>query len=72
MVLVRKNDRSLSYYKIALYPTLFNDYLLVHHCGKHCSKTTKKHYFSSKKEALLSSLNLISAKKAEGFELLSS
>ncbi|WP_345973058.1 hypothetical protein [Sulfurimonas diazotrophicus] len=72
MTLVRKNNRSLSYYKIVLYPTLFNDYLVIHHCGLHCSKSSKKHYFSSKKEALLSSLNIISAKKAEGFELLSS
>jgi len=72
MTLVRKNNRSFSYYKIALYPTLFNDYLLVHHCGLRCSRTSKKHYFSTKKEALLGSLNIISAKKAEGFELIPS
>jgi hypothetical protein len=70
MTLVRKRNFSEKYYKVAVYPTLFNDFLLVHHCGKTCSRSSKKAYFRTKKEALLGSLNIISAKKAEGFELL--
>lgn len=70
MTLIRKRNHSENYYKVAVYPTLFDDFLLVHHCGQKCSRTSKKHYFKTKKEALLGSLNIISAKKAEGFELL--
>lgn len=70
MTLVHKTNRSVKYYKIVLYPTLFGDFLLVHHCGTRCSRASKKSYFKTKKEALLSSLNLISAKQSEGFELL--
>lgn len=72
MTLVRKRNFSENYYKVAVYPTLFDDFLLVHHCGRKCSRTSKKHYFKTKKEALLGSLNIISAKQAEGFELLRS
>ena len=71
MTLVRKRNHAVYYYRIALYPTLFDDFLVLHHCGKDCSRTPHKSYFKTKKEALLGSLNIISAKKAEGFELLS-
>jgi len=70
MTLVRKKNRAVKYYKVSLYPTLFDDFLLVHHCGTRCSRTSRKSYFKTKKEALISSLNIISAKRAEGFELL--
>jgi len=70
MTLVRRKKRSVNYYSVALYPTLFDDFLLVHHCGRSCSHSSQKSYFKSKKEALLTSLNIISAKQAEGFELL--
>ncbi len=70
MTLVQKKNRSVRYYKVSLYPTLFDDFLLVHHCGTRCSRRSKKSYFKTKKEALLSSLNLISAKRSEGYELL--
>ncbi len=69
MTLVQKKGRRVRYYSVSLYPTLFDDFLLVHHCGQRCSGQSKKHYFDSKKEALLNSLNIISAKKAEGYEL---
>jgi hypothetical protein len=70
MTLVRKNNRSVTYYKVVLYPTLFNDFLLVHYCGLHCNRASKKSYYKTKKEALIGSLNVLSAKRAEGFELL--
>ena len=70
MILVRKKHCSVTYYIIRLYPTLFDDFLLIHHGGLQDSRASKKHYFSTKKEALIGSLNLVSAKKAEGFELL--
>lgn len=70
MTLVRKRNHAVNYYRIVLYPTLFDDFLVVHHCGKNCSRTSHKSYFKTKKEALIGSLNIISAKKAQGFELL--
>ena len=70
MTLVRKKNRTVKYYQVSLYPTLFDDFLLVHHCGTRCSRRSKKSYFKTKKEALINSLNIISAKKEEGFELL--
>lgn len=70
MTLVRKKNQRINYYKVSLYPTLFDDFLLVHHCGNNCSRTSKKSYYKTKKEALLGSLDLISSKRAEGFELL--
>jgi len=70
MTLVRKRNDVVNYYRIALYPTLFNEFLVIHHCGKKCSRTPHKNYYQTRKEALLGSLNIITAKKAEGFELL--
>jgi hypothetical protein len=70
MTLVRKRNHAVNYYRVVLYPTLFDDFLVVHHCGKNCSRTPNKSYFKTRKEALIGSLNIISAKKAEGFELL--
>jgi len=70
MTLVRKHKRSQTYYKVILYPTLFNDFLLIHHCGMNPSRTCTKSYFKTKKEALVRSLDVISAKRAEGYELL--
>ena len=70
MTLVQKKNRTVKYYKVSLYPTLFDDFLLVHHCGTRCSRRSKRRYFKTKKEALLTSLNIISAKRSEGFEPL--
>lgn len=69
MILIQKTKQSVKYYSVALYPTLFDDYVLVHHCGQNCSRRSKRIYYKNKKEALLESLNIITAKKAEGFEL---
>ncbi len=69
MTLVRKTSRRTSYYSVALYPTLFDDFLLVHHCGTNCSKKAKRSYFDTKREALLESLNIIADKKRSGFSL---
>jgi hypothetical protein len=69
MTLVRKTDRRISYYSIALYPTLFDEYLLIHHCGTACSKKAERAYYESKKEALFESLNIIAAQKRRGFSL---
>ena len=38
MTLVRKRNRIVSYYRVVLYPTLFDEFLLIHHCGKACSR----------------------------------
>jgi len=70
MTLMRKLPRSVRFYSVALYPTLFNDFLLVHHCGKNCSPKSRRSYFDTKKEALYHSLNIISSKQQEGYILL--
>ncbi len=69
MRLLRKTTRSVRYYSIAVYPTLFDDYLLLHHCGPDCSDKSTKAYFKTKKEALLQSLNIISEKQKNGFKI---
>ncbi len=70
MTLVRQTSKRTSYYSVVLYPTLFDDYMLVHHCGMNCSKKSQRVYFESKKEALFESLNIIGEQKKRGFVLL--
>lgn len=70
MTLVRNTKRSTSYYSIALYPTLFDEYMLVHHCGMNCSKKATRSYYENKKEALYASLGIIESQKQRGFMLL--
>ena len=72
MTLYRKTAKSTNYYSIGVYPTLFDDFLLLHYCGVDCSKKSTKVYFDTKKEALLHSLSVISNKKRNGFELIRS
>lgn len=69
MTLIRKRGHTVRYYRVSVYPTLFDDFLVVHHCGKSCSRTPNKSYFSTRKEALIGSLDIISTKKEEGFVL---
>jgi hypothetical protein len=69
MTLIRKRGHDVRYYRVLVYPTLFDDFLVVHHCGKSCSRTPHKRYFNTRKEALIESLDIIFSKKAEGFEL---
>jgi hypothetical protein len=69
MTLVRKTSRRTSYYSVTLYPTLFDDFLLIHHCGTACSKKAERSYFDTKKEALLESLDIIALQKRRGFSL---
>ena len=70
MTLIRQTSRRTSYYKVALYPTLFDDFMLVHHCGMNCSKHAQRSYYESKKEALVSSLGIIAEQKKRGFKML--
>lgn len=68
MRLYKATDSRTDIYTINLYPTLFDDYLIMHHCGKReCPYKSTREYFPSKKEALLHSLGLIERKKREGF-----
>ncbi len=70
MTLIRQTQRRTAYYSIALYPTLFDDFLLIHHCGKACSKKASRSYFQNKKEALYASLGIIQMQQNRGFMLL--
>ena len=68
MTLYRERKSSKEFYSITLYPTLFDDFMLLHQCGKRaCMKKGTREYFKSKKEALLHSLQIIEAKRNEGF-----
>ena len=68
MTLSREQKSRKEFYHIVLYPTLFNDFMLLHQCGRRaCMKKGTREYFKSKKEALLHSLKIIEAKKSEGF-----
>ncbi len=69
MTLFKHNAKLTNYYSVAMYPTLFNDFLLVHHYGQNCSKKSIKEYYDSKKEALFRSLYIIDEKKALGFAI---
>ena len=69
MTLYRHNKKSTHYYSVSMYPTLFDDFLLVHHCGQNCSKKSIKEYYDSKKEALFRSLYIIDEKKELGFAI---
>ncbi len=70
MTLTRKTAKTTRFYSVMLYPTLFDDFLLVHHCGTNCSSKSNRSYFDTKKEALYHSLNILANKKEEGFTLL--
>lgn len=72
MRLLRKRDNSVSYYSVAVYPTLFDDYLLMHQCGSQCTQKSTKTYFSTKKEALIGSLEVIADRQKRGFKILRS
>ena len=67
MTLIRRTPKTTRLYSVALYPTLFDDYLLVHHCGTACTTKANRSYFDTKKEALYHSLNVLSSKRAEGY-----
>ena len=68
MKLYRRQGSRAQYYDIRVYPTLFDEFVLVHQCGKRaCMKKGTREYFASKKEALLHSLRIIELKKGEGF-----
>lgn len=68
MTLFRKTAHSVRYYSVSVFPTLFDDFLLLHYCGTDCSKNSKKSYFDNKKDALLHSLTLIGEKQKNGFK----
>jgi len=71
MRLSKETSRSTNYYTINIYPTLFDDFMLAHHCGKRkCIRKSARSYFPTKKDALLHSLSLIEEKKSEGFRLV--
>ncbi len=69
MTLYRQKKKTTHYYSVSMYPTLFNDFLLVHHCGKNCSQKSIKEYYASKKEALFRSLHIIDEKRHLGFSI---
>lgn len=70
MTLVRNKRDTVDYYKVAVYRTLFDDFMLVHHCGQKYSRRSKRSFFKTKKEALLGSLNVITDKQNEGYQRL--
>ena len=68
MTLSREQKSRKEFYHIVLYPTLFDEFMLLHQCGRRaCMKKGVREYFSTKKEALLHSLQIIEAKRNEGF-----
>ena len=70
MTLTRERKNRTDFYSIALYPTLFDDFMLVCHCGKRaCMRKGMREYFDTKREALLYSLNIMEDKKQEGYRL---
>ena len=70
MTLYRERKNKKEFYSIALYPTLFDDFLLVRHCGKRaCMRKGAKEYFGTKREALLRSLSILENKKEEGYKI---
>jgi len=70
MRLFRQQGSRAQYYDIRVYPTLFNEFVLIHQCGKRaCMKKGTREYFGSKKEALLHSLTLLETKRLEGYTL---
>lgn len=70
MTLCRERKNVKEFYSIALYPTLFDDFVLVCHCGKRaCMKKGAREYFDTKREALLHSLSIMENKKKQGYRL---
>ena len=68
MRLYRQRGRQRLYYDIRLYPTLFDEFVVVHQCAQRaCMKKGTREYFATKKEALLRSLCIIEHKRNEGF-----
>ncbi len=70
MTLTRERKNRKEFYSIALYPTLFDDFMLVCHCGKRaCMRKGMREYFDTKREALLHSLTIMESKKEEGYRI---
>lgn len=70
MRLYRQNGARTQFYDIRLYPTLFDDYMLLHQCGRRaCMRRGTREYFPTKKDALMHSLSLIEQKRYEGYRL---
>jgi predicted DNA-binding WGR domain protein len=70
MTLYRQKKQRTEYFSVALYPTLFDDFMLVRHCGKRaCMRKGSREYFDTKREALLQSLDIIDRKKSEGYQI---
>ncbi len=70
MTLYREKKNRKEFYSIAVYPTLFDDFMLVCHCGKRaCMRKGMREYFDTRREALLHSLNIMENKKQQGFSI---
>jgi len=70
MTLYREHNNKPEYFTLALYPTLFDDFMLLQQCSQRaCMRKAKREYFSTKKEALLHSLTLLETKRLEGYTL---
>ena len=68
MKLYRQHGTTKQYYDIRLYPTLFDDFMLLHQCSRRaCMRKGKREYFKTKKEALFHSLQIIEHKQSEGY-----
>ena len=68
MTLYRQKKQRTEFFSVALYPTLFDDFMLVRHCGKRaCMRKGSREYFDTKREALLQSLDIIDRKRQEGY-----
>ena len=71
MTLYREKKSRTDYYSIALYPTLFDDFMLVCHCGRRaCMRKGDRTYFDTRREALLHSLSVIERQKERGYRLI--
>lgn len=70
MTLTRERKNKTDFYSIAVYPTLFDDFMLVCHCGKRaCMRKGMREYFDTRRDALLHSLNIMELKRKEGYRL---
>jgi len=70
MILFKRTQHRVNYYKIDIYPTLFGDFLIQKEYGatEHKNPTnTLKEYASTNKEALLRLLDLAVDKKSLGY-----
>ena len=70
MRLYKHNGGRTRFYDIRVYPTLFDDFMLLHQCGRRaCMRKGTREYFPTKKAALMHSLQLIEQKQGEGYRL---